>query len=168
MMTETDPASEFIERLGLAAEADGLPRIAGRLIGLLMLQDEPLSFEEIARRLKVSRASVSSNSRLLEARGMIERLTLPGDRRDYFRIGDDLHGSLLVRALERMRRMQDIASQFAHALPADLRAGRARLQAMDRFYRIVMRSTEAVLKEWYDGGIEKLPVDERETEAVVR
>ncbi len=153
-MNEHSAAAGFIERLGLAAEADGLPRIAGRLLGLLMLQDEALAFDSLVQQLRVSRASVSANTRLLEARGLIERSTKTGDRRDYFRIADDLHGRLLTRALERMRRMQSLASQFAGALPPEMNGARDRLRAMDRFYRIVVRSTESVLNEWYESGVE--------------
>ena len=38
----------FIDRLGDAAEADGLSPIAGRLFALLMLAAEPQSLEELA------------------------------------------------------------------------------------------------------------------------
>ena len=31
---------DFIERMGLALESDGLPRIAGRIFGLLLLSED--------------------------------------------------------------------------------------------------------------------------------
>ena len=56
----------FIEAMGLAHEEDRLPRIAGRLIGLLILSPDPVRFDHLAERLRVSRASISTNTRLLE------------------------------------------------------------------------------------------------------
>src|SRR5579875_3154605 len=80
------PASieRFIERLGLYFEEFGLPRIGGRLLGLLMVTEGPLSLDAIARRLLVSRASVSTNARLMLATALVERVGIPGDRRDYY------------------------------------------------------------------------------------
>ena len=56
----------FIERMGLAFESDGLPRIAGRIFGLLLLSEDCRSLDELAAELKVSKGSVSTNARLLE------------------------------------------------------------------------------------------------------
>ena len=41
--TKASPSDQFVERLAVAMEADGLPRIAGRIFGLLLLNEEPLS-----------------------------------------------------------------------------------------------------------------------------
>jgi DNA-binding transcriptional regulator GbsR (MarR family) len=41
---------EFVERMGLVAEGDGLPRIAGRIMGLMVIEGGPLSFAELAQR----------------------------------------------------------------------------------------------------------------------
>ena len=78
--------AHFVERMGLALEADGLPRIAGRIFGLLLVSEEPRSLDELAAELRVSKASVSTNARLLEHRGVLEQVSRPADRRDYYRI----------------------------------------------------------------------------------
>ena len=48
----------FIEGMGMYFENQGIPRIGGRILGLLMVAHEPLSADAIARILKVSRASI--------------------------------------------------------------------------------------------------------------
>ena len=60
-------------KMGLLCESDNLPRIAGRLFGLLILEDEAFSLRELADRLQVSRASVSTNARILTEMGLAER-----------------------------------------------------------------------------------------------
>ena len=58
------PAVErFIERLGLASQAEGMPRISGRILAYLMIAGTPCGLDELADGLHVSRASVSTNTR---------------------------------------------------------------------------------------------------------
>ena len=99
-----DPAAaEFIEGMGQLFEADGFARIGGRILGCLMLSAEPRSLQELADELKVSRASVSNNTRMLEQLGALERVTVAGDRRDYYRIAEDVHDRMLEIRLSRFR-----------------------------------------------------------------
>ena len=78
-----DPIENFIEMMGLIYQADGAPRIAGRIFGLLLVEDEPHSLQGIAERLQVSKASASTNARLLAEKGVIRLTTKPGVRQDF-------------------------------------------------------------------------------------
>jgi DNA-binding transcriptional regulator GbsR (MarR family) len=82
--TGMTPEDRFVEAMGLIAEGTNMPRTAGRIAGLLMLAEEPISFSEIARRLGVSRGNVSTNTRLLQRQGVIERAVVKGGRESYF------------------------------------------------------------------------------------
>lgn len=95
-----DATTGFIESMGRQFEEDGVPRIAGRLFGFLMLQDEPCSLDDVAEQLQVSKGSASSNARLLEQLGIAERVTRAGDRRDYYQISPDIGERTLERALQ--------------------------------------------------------------------
>src|SRR3712207_6199840 len=98
-----DPADEeFVERVGRFFEGDGAPRTSGRMLGLLLLQSREMSIDEIADRLKVSRASVSTNARNLETWQVVERVSHMGDRRDFYRIAPGLERTLLRHRMERM------------------------------------------------------------------
>lgn len=143
-------AERFIERMGLASEGDGMPRISGRILGLLLLEGGPLGFEEIAERLQVSRGSVSTNTRLLEQRGIIERVTRPGDRRDYFQIGDAPGESMLLKASERLRATQQIVAEMRHSLGDAKSAAADRLARMERFYEATLRNIERAVDELRD------------------
>ena len=93
----------FIEMMGRHFEEEGVARIAGRLFGLLMLVERDSTLDELAEALKVSKGSVSSNARLLEEWGVAERVTRPGDRRDYYRIAADMSERLVQRQIARMQ-----------------------------------------------------------------
>lgn len=141
----------FIEAMGLAHEEDRLPRIAGRLVGLLILSPDPVRFDHLAERLRVSRASISTNTRLLENMGVIQRVTRPGDRRDYFQINEE--PGLLLRIADRYRSRQASAEQMKQALPPN--AGSEvvfeRLERLIRFYAILADSLQYVLGAAADG-----------------
>src|SRR5688500_11650456 len=98
-----DAAEEFIEIMGRHFEEEGTARIAGRLCGLLILTDEPASLDELADRLRVSKGSSSLSARLLENAVIAERVTRPGDRRDFYRIAPDMSTRFLERQIERIR-----------------------------------------------------------------
>ena len=48
------------------------------------MQEDPVSFSGLARRLKISRGSVSENTCLLIEQGIIRRIHLARERGDYF------------------------------------------------------------------------------------
>lgn len=125
---------QFIERMGLFFEDDGAPRISGRLLGLLLLTPGDCSLDDIAERLQVSKASVSTNSRLLETWGMVERTSRPGDRRDYYRIADDMQSRILERRVQRMRQLQDLIDEGRRTLRISDEAVRERLDTLNEFH----------------------------------
>ncbi|NQT48575.1 MAG: MarR family transcriptional regulator [Chloroflexi bacterium] len=77
----------FVEDVGLFFEEDGLPRMAGRVLGWLLICDPPYqSLGDLAEALTASKGSISTMTRLLVRVYLIERTSIPGMRRDSFRI----------------------------------------------------------------------------------
>ncbi len=76
----------FIEDIGLYFERLGMPRMAGRILGVLLISDNPAqSISDIADKLNASKSSISIMARLLIEAGLIERVASPIPRRDYYR-----------------------------------------------------------------------------------
>jgi DNA-binding transcriptional regulator GbsR (MarR family) len=105
-------AENFIEQMGLMMQADGGPRIAGRIFGLLLIEGRPMSLLEMADSLGVSRASISTNARLLERSELIRLVTVPGNRQDYYEMVPSPFQRMLVSVGTKMRR---VAGQIAEA-----------------------------------------------------
>ena len=121
-MQPTD--EHFVEKLGCFFESEGAPRTAGRILGLMLLTPGELALDDIADRLQVSKASVSTNARKLEVGGVLERCSHPGDRRDYYRIPDGIAARLLERHLDRIRRLNQLLEEgAATAAASDPRIG---------------------------------------------
>ena len=88
--TLEDIQNDFIDTSGEMAEWYGLTRAAGLLEGLLLLSRKPLSLDDMAERLEVSKASVSTNIRLLERWKAVRRVFNRGDRKNYYELRGDL------------------------------------------------------------------------------
>ncbi len=102
MAVETDSTEkQFIEEVGVVFEKTGLPRMAGRIFGWLLIAAPPhQSSDELAAILLASKGSISSMTRLLMSHGLVERISLAGERRDYYRLPPDACMNMIKRGLE--------------------------------------------------------------------
>jgi DNA-binding MarR family transcriptional regulator len=140
-----EATQEFVESLGRHFEEEGAPRIAGRLFALLMLQEEPCSLDEIAALLQASKGSASTNARLLERVGIAERVTRPGDRRDYYQVSENMGERMLELATQRLKVMTERLRRGADTLPLTPRV-RARFAESIRFHEKARETVRGVLE----------------------
>ena len=125
--------ADFIEKTGLVTQAEGLPRIAGRVFGMLIYDGDVVSFGALATKLQVSRASISTSIRILEERGLVKRVTKPGERQDYFRLAPNPYATMLEGIQKRNRSIQSDIEQTINSLPDDADA-LGRLTVYANFY----------------------------------
>lgn len=130
-----EPIVRFIEQMGLICETDNLPRIAGRVLGLLLVEDGPYSLRELAELLQVSRASVSTNARILTDIGLVERVAKPGDRQDYYQLARDPFHVLLKGKVRGMNQAYKFFSEAAESFPPEREGAKKRLCKLAEFYR---------------------------------
>ena len=138
----------FVGEMGLTFEADGFTRIGGRLFGHLLLAERPLSLDEIADALLVSKASVSTDARRLFEKGVLVRSGKPGDRRDYWEIAPDFFASLMQYRVERWRRLNTVIGELKRRSPAPSAAVRARLRYMEEVYAYISGRVDDALESW--------------------
>lgn len=139
---------EFVEKMGLTLEAEGLPRTAGRLIGFLLVHPESYSLDELAEKLQVSKASVSTNARQLEEHRILERISAPGDRRDYYRMKPDAWEGMLRAAQQKWSTTRELLTAAAAALPDEMEEGRSRLIEAEQFHLLLIDGVERMLERW--------------------
>ncbi|MFN3652842.1 MAG: GbsR/MarR family transcriptional regulator [Armatimonadota bacterium] len=97
----------FILHWGEMASQWGINRTMGQIHALLYVRPEPLSAEEIMERLQISRGNASMNLRNLEDWGIIQRVHVRGDRREYFKTTKDVWELMRMIVRERKRREFD-------------------------------------------------------------
>ncbi len=143
----TPALSQFIENLARYFESYGIPRIGGRILGLLMVAREPLSAEDIASALKVSRASISTNLRFALNIGLAEKTSFPGDRITYYVFPESgLEGTLAIET-QGLRYMKKLVQQGLKALPAEDQA-RSRMEGLEDWADFLIEVWDKALIEW--------------------
>jgi DNA-binding transcriptional regulator GbsR (MarR family) len=68
----------------------GINPTMGHMHGLLLTSHAPLSQEEIAEILQISRGNANMNIRELIDWGLVDRVTIPGERREYYSAEKDI------------------------------------------------------------------------------
>jgi len=125
----------WVERVAaFFAEQYGLPPITGRILGwLLICEPAEQSAAEIAEAIQASRASLTTNMRLLTASELVRRSTRPGERTAYYRIEDDAWEQVIRRRIASMSAFRDVTRDgMALVGPASRRA--MRLHAAHDFF----------------------------------
>jgi len=144
---ECHSKSEFIETLGLILQTEGFPRIAGRLLGIFVLRGGPLSFQELSDTLQVSRGSISTNTRLLESLGVVERVSVSGERQDYFRLADTPYERMAAGKVERARQASDRLKKGRDSLENCDDATFDRMTELSDFFGSISRACASALDE---------------------
>jgi DNA-binding transcriptional regulator GbsR (MarR family) len=84
----TDPVHELqhgtMETMGRITAFWGFSKIMGQLYGLLYLSPKPLTLDEMAETLSISKGNVSINIRALERWNMVRQVWVKGDRKDFY------------------------------------------------------------------------------------
>lgn len=144
----TSAHEQLIEEIGLAAEADGLPRIAGRLFGFLLLSPAPRSLDEIADALGVSKGSASTDARLLLRHGWLRRVSHSGDRKDYYEMAPDFFAGIVAYRLTRWEGLHGLVAAALPRLAAEPESVRERLHYLDQAQAFFVGGLRRLLREW--------------------
>ncbi|WP_219723257.1 GbsR/MarR family transcriptional regulator [Bacillus sp. Marseille-P3661] len=67
----------------------GITPSAGRLYGLLLFSDKPLTLDEMKEELGMSKTSMSTSVRTLLDLNMVEKVWIKGERKDLYSIKED-------------------------------------------------------------------------------
>lgn len=136
---------DFIEKMGMIAQRENLPRIAGRVLGVLIFDARPISFGDLATFLDVSRGSVSASVRLLEERGLIRRMGVHGKRGDFFIVAEDAHANMLRGVKTRAELAQREIGETLDLVPTARPDIRDRLSGFKEFYIGLIESVDRAL-----------------------
>ena len=128
----------FIEDMSLYFEQMGMPRMAGRVLGVLLISDPPeQSLNDLCAVLQASKSALSTTTRLLAEMGLIERVSSARPREVAFRFKAGGWVVFMRMRLKLMASLHQIAEQGLELLKDEPPALRERLQeAHDMFSQI--------------------------------
>lgn len=140
---------EYIEEMSMVMEGFGLPRMAGRVFGALLVADPPeQTAEELADTLQASRGAISGATTLLETMGFIDRTRKPGDRRDYFRNKPNAWYEAMTKEIMMMSTLRQLAEKGLKVVQTDdieVTRGLRELRDMIQFFE---KELPPIFKRW--------------------
>jgi len=133
----------------LVFEAYGMPRMAGRVVGRLLMCSPPhQSMTQLASALQASKASISNTTAMLVRMGFVERLGFPGDRQDYFRVRPTSTAIHVQEMASQMRTQLALVERGMAVADDQTAEGLARLVQARDLFRFMATELPALLGRW--------------------
>jgi DNA-binding transcriptional regulator GbsR (MarR family) len=141
----SDARLRIADEFGHAWARYGLALTVGRVFGLLLASDGPLSLDEIAAELGVSKSGASVAARELERSGIARRLGTSGSRRVLYEAAGSMEPSFDAT----FARIRESLELIERSEPL-LRAGPAleRMRLMRELHEFWLTEIEGVKERW--------------------
>jgi hypothetical protein len=142
----------FIDEMALLYEKAGHTRMQGRIVAWLMICDPPhQTAGQIGAALHASKASISTNIRMFVDFGLVERFTLPPDRRDFYRLLPDMWPRAMERSLPLLQAFAAAAERGRGLVAGHEPDCLQRIDEMRDFYAFYDRGIRDLLARWRSG-----------------
>ncbi|MFD1063835.1 GbsR/MarR family transcriptional regulator [Winogradskyella litorisediminis] len=103
-MDYTEAKEKFISTWGSLGSLWGINKAMAQIQALLFVSTKPLSMEDIMDDLKISRGNTSMNLRQLMDWGIVTKVLVSGERKEFFTTEKDVQELARIIAKERSRR----------------------------------------------------------------
>lgn len=103
-MKLTEAKQQFISSWGAFGTHWGINRTMAQIHALLLVSPDPLTQDNIMEELNISRGNTNMNIRELINWGLVERVILPGERKEYFSAEKDIWKVVKQIVKERKKR----------------------------------------------------------------
>ncbi|MFC2078025.1 GbsR/MarR family transcriptional regulator [Candidatus Bipolaricaulota bacterium] len=149
MKPDREAYRQFIEDAGDMIDEHGLPHMAGRVVGALLVCVPPhRSLDELADELQASKGSISMATQLLLRLGVIEKISFPGERRHYYRVRTDVWSILFAQKKEHLERDRRVAENGLRLLEGRSIEEKCRLLEMLVFLDFVAEESPGSAARW--------------------
>ncbi len=89
-MKLNEAKQQFIQSWGVLGSQWGINRSMAQVHAILLVASKPMSTDDIMEQLNISRGNANMNIRDLIDWGIVEKVIIPGDRKEYFSADKDI------------------------------------------------------------------------------
>jgi DNA-binding transcriptional regulator GbsR (MarR family) len=146
---------EIIQRFGDAYKSFGLNKLMGHVVALLISSPDPLSLDEMTKRLRRSKGPISQIVRRLRDKNLIRKAWSPeNNRKDYYEIEPEIFENAFRNNLELIKNNTRIATQLKQKTSKENKKNTStkviskRLVEMEFFYKLMEKHFNTFLEEW--------------------
>ncbi len=137
----------FVEDISLYFEQMGLPRTAGRVLGVLLISDPPAqSLTDLCTLVHASKSAISTTTRLLVEMDLIERVPSPVPRQVFFQFRSGGWAVFVRQHLRVWASLHQIAEQGLELLRDKDPALRRRLEEAHDMFSLIEDELPALLE----------------------
>jgi DNA-binding transcriptional regulator GbsR (MarR family) len=148
-MSHSEKIRNYVEELMLGLEQMGVPRTASRVLAyLLVCEVSEQSIQDLAVALQLSKSSVSMALQTLSQYQLIERVSLPGKRPDFYRIGSGMWQNLISSRVVQMTGLRLLAEDGLVLLEDAPDDQKNRLKEMHSIFRFMEKELPDLLNRW--------------------
>ena len=138
----------YIEESGIVFEQLGMTRMAGRIFGYLAVSGKSeASFDEIREALNASKGSISGTTKQLTNAGLVQPVSLPGDRKTYYRLNKVAVGQLLKARVQLFNTFADLLSKGRELKTSEDDVSEW-LKEVSAFYTWLGDEINSVIEKW--------------------
>jgi DNA-binding transcriptional regulator GbsR (MarR family) len=113
MVTQRITADDiFIEGWGRLGPSWGISKMMAEIYAALYVSPSPLTLEDMSEKLATSRSNISTNVRMLVNLGVVHKVIVRGERKDYYSAEDDITKVAKLLALAKKRKELDPAMEI--------------------------------------------------------
>lgn len=154
----TDLKTNISSHMSLMFENDGFSPLVGKIFALLLFAPAPLSLQDMADRLGVTKAAVSVQVRTLVKHAMCNKLPTSSDRKDYYYIADDFSMTVVHSVIHKMQSVLEkiestmVKFQQIEAVDEEDRpsydASKLRFAEMQALYQLFIDKLSGLGEDW--------------------
>lgn len=166
-MKFVEAKQEFLQTWGRLGSEWGINRTMAQVHALLLISPKPLTTEDIMVDLSISRGNANMNLRELLSWDLIEKVLVPGDRKEYFTAEKDMWEIAKKVAKERKRRELEPVIKVLNRLEqvedsekeAEVKEFKKRITELNEFVTKMDKSVDTMLRaeeNWFFSSIIKM------------
>ncbi|MCL6561031.1 MAG: hypothetical protein K6U74_20035, partial [Firmicutes bacterium] len=137
MMKINPQELEFIEEMGLLFERSGGSKTLGRVFCYLMLAGKPKNLDEIAADLLFSKATASLTIRQGLALRFFEKVSIPGERKDYYRAYSQSWICAMNKKIHVMTEWERLIEHGLQLVPPDNRTALENFKSLKDYFEFM-------------------------------
>lgn len=135
-MQLTPMIESFVMHFGEMGSRWGFNRTVGQIVALLVVSEEPITANDIADALRISRGNVSMGLKELQAWRLVQLQHKPGDRKEYFQANGSIWDMANRVFEERRKREMDPTLSLLRDILLDEPANQQEVHAQQKLQEV--------------------------------
>lgn len=158
--TYSDIMQLVSNHMSLSLEHEGYSPLVGKIFTLLLFATEPLSIQEMAERLGVTKAAISVHIRAMERNDLCSKRPTSSDRKNYYTLSDGYNMAWIRSFQDKLKQSHEVVQTALEASGSltdmtaverdSLKQFRQRCKEISEIQQLMMASLRQLHQDWQE------------------